>query len=45
MNIQLVSDLHLNWGDLVLPGGDLLIMAGDVFEASDWTKETKAAKT
>jgi hypothetical protein len=38
MNIQLVSDLHLCWGDLVLPGGDVLIMAGDVFEASDWTK-------
>ena len=45
MNIQLCSDLHLCWGDLVLPGGDLLIMAGDVFEASDWTKGTKAATT
>jgi len=45
MNIQLCSDLHLCWGDLVLPGGEVLIMAGDVFEASDWTKGTKAATT
>jgi hypothetical protein len=44
MNIQLVSDLHLCWGDLVLPGGDLLIMAGDVFEASDWTKVPAVSK-
>jgi hypothetical protein len=45
MNIQLCSDLHLCWGDLILPGGEVLIMAGDVFEASDWTKGTKAATT
>ena len=38
MNIQLVSDLHLNFGDINLPGGDLLIMAGDIFEASDYNK-------
>jgi hypothetical protein len=44
MNIQLCSDLHLCWGDLVLPGGDLLIMAGDVFEASHWTKVPAVAK-
>lgn len=43
MNIQLVSDLHLNFGDLQLPGGDLLIMAGDVFEASDWRKQASIA--
>lgn len=43
MNIQLVSDLHLNFGDLVLPGGDLLIMAGDIFEASDWRKMASIA--
>lgn len=43
MNIQLVSDLHLNFGDLTLPGGDLLIMAGDIFEASDWRKMASIA--
>lgn len=43
MNIQLVSDLHLNWGDLTLPGGDVLIMAGDIFEASDWRKVASVA--
>lgn len=43
MNIQLVSDLHLNFGDLVLPGGDVLIMAGDIFEASDWRKQPSVA--
>lgn len=43
MNIQLVSDLHLNFGDLILPGGDLLIMAGDIFEASDWRKTASIA--
>lgn len=43
MNIQLVSDLHLNFGDLTLPGGDILIMAGDIFEASDWRKMASIA--
>lgn len=38
MNIQLISDCHLNFGDLTLPGGDVLIMAGDIFEASDYRK-------
>jgi Icc-related predicted phosphoesterase len=43
MNIQLISDCHLNFGDLVLPGGDLLIMAGDIFEASDYRKVSSLA--
>lgn len=33
MNIQLISDVHLNFGDLTLPGGDVLVMAGDIMEA------------
>ena len=45
MNIQLVSDLHLNWGPITLPGGDVLIMAGDIFEASDWRKGIQPATT
>jgi len=32
MKINLISDIHLNCEDLVLPGGDLLIVAGDAFE-------------
>jgi Icc-related predicted phosphoesterase len=30
---NLVSDLHLNFGDITLPGGECLIMAGDIMEA------------
>lgn len=32
MKVNLISDIHLNCEDLVLPGGDLLILAGDAFE-------------
>lgn len=34
MKINLVSDLHLGFGGIELPGGDVLILAGDIFEAS-----------
>lgn len=30
--VNLISDIHLNVEDLVLPGGDLLILAGDALE-------------
>ena len=30
---QLISDCHINFGDLILPGGQYLIMAGDIMEA------------
>lgn len=33
LKVNLVSDLHLNFEDLHLPGGDVLILAGDVMEA------------
>ena len=33
MRINLVSDMHLNFQDIQLPGGDVLIMAGDIIEA------------
>ncbi len=33
MKINLVSDMHLNFEDIVMPGGDVLIMAGDIMEA------------
>ncbi len=45
MNIQLVSDLHLCWGDITLPGGDVLVMAGDIFEASHWKQGSPYAPT
>jgi hypothetical protein len=30
-----MSDLHLEFADLKLPGGDILILAGDVCEAKN----------
>jgi hypothetical protein len=33
MKINLISDCHINFEDLTLPGGDVLIMAGDMMEA------------
>lgn len=35
MNIAYISDLHLEFDDLILPGGDVLILAGDVCEAKN----------
>ena len=33
MKVNLISDCHLNFEDLILPGGDVLIAAGDIMEA------------
>lgn len=33
MKINLISDIHLNFEDLTLPGGDIMIIAGDAMEA------------
>lgn len=33
MKINLISDLHLEFGDLELPGGEVLILAGDACES------------
>lgn len=35
MKINVISDLHLEFDDLVLPGGDVLILSGDVCEAKN----------
>lgn len=35
MKINLVSDLHLEFADLELPGGDVLILAGDICETKN----------
>jgi hypothetical protein len=33
MKVNVISDLHLEFGDLELPGGDVLILSGDVCES------------
>ena len=33
MHINVISDLHLDFADLTLPGGDILVLSGDVCEA------------
>lgn len=38
MRINLMSDLHLEFADLTLPGGDILILSGDLCEAKNIKK-------
>jgi predicted phosphodiesterase len=38
MRINIISDIHLEFGDLVLPGGDILILAGDACESRTLTR-------
>lgn len=35
MRVNVISDLHLEFSDLTLPGGDVLILSGDVMEAKN----------
>jgi 3',5'-cyclic AMP phosphodiesterase CpdA len=35
MRVNVISDLHLEFADLVLPGGDVLILSGDICEAKN----------
>lgn len=35
MHINVISDLHLEFADLKLPGGDILILGGDICEAKN----------
>ena len=39
MRVSVISDLHIDFADLTLPGGDVLILSGDVFEAKSFKKE------
>ena len=38
MRVNVISDLHIDFADLTLPGGDVLILSGDVFEAKSFKK-------
>jgi Icc-related predicted phosphoesterase len=44
MKINLVSDMHLNFRDIELPGGDVLIMAGDIVEAGHLRRADNAKR-
>jgi predicted phosphodiesterase len=38
MRVNLISDLHLEFGDLELPGGDILVLSGDACESRTLNK-------
>jgi Icc-related predicted phosphoesterase len=38
MRVSVISDLHLDFADLTLPGGDVLIISGDLCEAKSIQK-------
>lgn len=39
MRVHTMSDLHIDFADLTLPGGDVLVIAGDLCEAKSIKKE------
>ena len=39
MKINVISDLHLDFADITLPGGDVLILSGDICEARRLKKD------
>lgn len=39
MRVSVISDLHLEFSDLTLPGGDVLILSGDICEAKNIKKK------
>ena len=41
MKVNVISDLHLEFADLTLPGGDILILSGDVAEAKNLKPDTR----
>lgn len=43
MRINLCSDLHLEFGDVTLPGGDVLILSGDIVEINNFSRPKSVA--
>ena len=41
-SVSIMSDLHLEFADITLPGGDILILAGDIWLARDMTTDGSA---
>ena len=39
MRVNVISDLHIDFADLTLPGGDVLILSGDIFEAKRFKQD------
>jgi predicted phosphodiesterase len=39
MRVSVISDLHIDFADLTLPGGDVLILSGDICEAKSIKKD------
>ena len=39
MRVSVMSDLHIDFADLELPGGDVLILSGDLCEAKSIKKD------
>ena len=39
MRVNVISDLHIDFADLTLPGGDVLILSGDICEAKNIKKK------
>lgn len=39
MRVSVMSDLHLDFADLTLPGGDVLVLSGDICEAKRFKKD------
>jgi predicted phosphodiesterase len=39
MHVDVISDLHLEFADMCLPGGDVLILSGDIFEAKNFNEK------
>jgi len=42
--VSLISDCHLNFSDLTLPGGDILVAAGDIMEVGHLRRADNAGK-
>lgn len=44
MKISIMSDLHLEFGDIELPGGDVIVLAGDIFVAATMLEDRTDAR-